>query len=501
MWGQVLRQDFQGLNITIRNEIAAALFLPNKTVRITSMVEGSLIVEFVLTRNTTESNVPDVYLMILLQASKFPNLAAFYRNITKSTEDIDLKSLVLQKSSALVEIYSLPPPKGWCDANCVMAVYLGGCFFFVIVVGALFFYMTIRKRRRDMKNLKEVHEPYGSENPDLTHERIVHVPEEVVLMLFGQPPPTDPDYVARHTRHRRTLPPHRVTVEFDISSDVTTPSTRAESDDGQPDHASKQPFGHLVCPTEKSPTATGANDVQESSGLEFGDARASSDNDSDIAEKPHAQPTGSPALIPRGLRTSRDRHTVVVFFDDEVFDDGVHVSGGEARRSTSALRPHQSSERDSGSFFRRRSSSRRRSYFGKESHEPEAPLDEEDGQGDVITQVVVAAPVSGDRPRHPDDRDYFAREEQQDRDVAFLDSETSDDMDDLPVDANAAMPDVDRNPLQTDTGIAVTAVEHQPFFTREHFSNDPFYLELAGDLSLDAAASAVDRLAEVYGPQ
>ncbi len=454
------------------------MFLRNETVKVTSLAVGSLIVQFEVTRNTSETNVPDAYLINLIQVSDFPAVTALYQNITNTTQSIKLKRLRVLEPSAVVELFPLPPVRDLCDANCIIGVVLGVCFTVIVSIVVLMLVLTYRKWRGDLKGVKEPHEPFGHENPDVTGERVVAVPEEVVQLEFGGLPPTDVNHQWR-SRRRRRLPPHRVIVAFSDEEENDTNTFGV-------------PFSDFVFPTDKARGAAECSDGTENSDYQrhFGLDVKSVSSGAEEGDGESQEPPLAGGGEGRFVRPNHDPHSVVVFFDEEVFDEG--RLAGPARRSTSRRRSSiapsvigRRSEEREASFLRRRSTSRRHwSVLCRE--EKEMPGDDEAARRDSYQRDDEDVT----KQRHGDGEEWRS-----DAEPTHLDDTDATTLDDEDV-----VVDIDRNPLQTDSGVHTTAAGHQPFFTREHFASDPYYLELGGDAALDDAAATVDQLAGRYGP-
>ena len=299
-WSLALLLGYDECNRTVTTAIAQTLRMDEKNIIVTSMKVGSLIVNFFVLRNTSQNNIPDDYLVQLLQQSTFPTIGEFYRNVTQLNESFSVNKVSVEQPATVVVAEVPPPAKSICDQNCLTLVAVAaGLGVLLIAVGVIVGRLFCRLQRAK----KTAHQPYGFEDPHGVEEGQPEpvTPSDDVLEMI---PPTS----VAAARHRR-LPPHRIVVKPPVEGDPFAESTSPE-----PGDELRKRF-------------------DESAFIED-DATRSADEYDDAPQKDepfYCEDTKSELSsfeVPR-LKPTHDPHAVVVFFDEDVF-----VDDGQAARAT-----------------------------------------------------------------------------------------------------------------------------------------------------------------------
>ena len=147
-WGVVLANNASYLAEFLQADIASLLELPRSTIYIADMRIGSLICEFIATRNASQI-IPDNLINAKLLGARLPDTFALYFDTTGSREDISTTASAVVKSST-----DPAGTKSACDSSCVLIVGTAcGAFGLLCVIGIIAVVRWRRSRRNRAKSL------------------------------------------------------------------------------------------------------------------------------------------------------------------------------------------------------------------------------------------------------------------------------------------------------------------------------------------------------------
>ena len=250
-WDVVLANNASYLAEFLQADIASLLELPRSTIYIADMRIGSLICEFIATRNASQI-IPDNLINAKLLGARLPDTFALYFDTTGSREPISTTASAVVKSST-----DPAGTKTACDSTCLAAV-VGGCIAALVVIIIVSF-LVVRWRRAQRRRCSQ--EVDGGESGASPNEPLATADERPSLpwfqqqrRLFAAGPPTSAaisrmdmikvrpnrelDFVAWHQHHDDGDDEVRAPPFGDTSFDVpfgrtptssTTPSSDFES--------------------------------------------------------------------------------------------------------------------------------------------------------------------------------------------------------------------------------------------------------------------------------
>lgn len=151
VWGAVLTYARAELILALRESFAATLNLPIEWIQIVQLTQGSLIVDYTVTRNGTLA-IDDNVINGLVLASTFDKPVALYRNITLRTDE------VISVLSASTLVPSTKPAGGGagCTGSCLVALGAGIGGGVVAIFVGIFMFIRLRRWCRNRQRLKQL---------------------------------------------------------------------------------------------------------------------------------------------------------------------------------------------------------------------------------------------------------------------------------------------------------------------------------------------------------
>lgn len=256
-WSLALAMNATRVSESVRRDIAAALQLPETNIRILHLAVGSLVVDFEVSRNSSQRMPDELINSLLLTNARLTSLSAAYAALTGSTEIISVDDAITTASSEAAGDGTLNSPCGaMCKAG--IAAGLGLATLIAGTTGILCYRRFKRRRKEDPEYLAAKRAAFENVAPptadSVSHRRTGE--EGTHFLNKNSNEPTNSDVAAS----RPILPPlHKVFAPPESSREETVESKKPKKKKKTTNETNKKSSSSKGSHKDVSSTPAGQN--------------------------------------------------------------------------------------------------------------------------------------------------------------------------------------------------------------------------------------------------